>query len=373
MRTAPFTVLLLVPLAAWAAEPAPAERAELTAAVVVLTFDRLDAGCRTSGAYSAAQRSQIDQWQQHNAVGAVRARLPQLQRDAELARKLDQSATQIVQMARQKGARDCDAAASLTRIPDAQFGQVVPAVVAPAPDAVVSSSTRTAPSSAPSSATSAPAAGVAPRPAVASATLLASIDSFGFATRPKMGIGGFIALDIYPIVLFKSGEVLKDVPGLAYPGGLAAHRAAHADEWTRWRRAGGKLQLLDDGKWDDMEFQTYARLPADLRLNGRFRSLSGTGNLAVGGSQSVTVVDEYRFTADGRVVRSGAVGSTAAAGDTSVVRRGGPRERRGRYRMDGLLLRIDYEDGPGEARILIADPKDPDGVIWLDGESYVQR
>lgn len=50
----------------------------------------------------------------------------------------------------------------------------------------------------------------------------------------------------------------------------------------------------------------------------------------MGGTQTVTVVDEYRFSPDGRVLRSGAVGSTAQAGDTSVVTRGGPGERAGR-------------------------------------------
>ena len=50
-----------------------------------------------------------------------------------------------------------------------------------------------------------------------------------------------------------------------------------------------------------------------------------------------------------------------------------PGERSGRYRMDGLLLRIDYDDGRQEHRVLITDPAKPGGVLWLDGESYVER
>lgn len=219
-----------------------------------------------------------------------------------------------------------------------------------------------------------PATPAADAPEAVPAATLAQIDSFAFATRPRMGPGGFVALDIYPVVLLKSGDLLSDVRGLRHAGGLAAHRAAQPQVWTRWRRAGAKVQVLKAGQWADLPFdKTYARLPADLRLAGRFRSTRGVGNVAVGGDQSVTRVDEYRFSADGRVVRSGAVGSTARAGDTSVVTRGGPGERAGRYRVDGLLLHIAYDDGSREQRVLITDPDKPGGALWLDGQGYVAR
>lgn len=341
---------LLLPLAA-AADDTPAALAQ--AAVILTIFDRLDGGC--AGRYSDEQREQLQRWQAANDVDALRAKLPELRADAALAARLDRSAQQIVQVARSKGASDCAAAASLTKLPDAQFGRLA--------------LTRTTAHASPS-----PREPAAAAPAPVPAATLQQIDSFAFATRPKMGLGGFIALDIYPVVLFRNGELLTDVSGLRFAGGLNAHRAAQPGAWTRWRRDGGQLQQLKAGQWANLPFkQTYATLPADLRLAGRFRSVGGTGNVAVGGAQSVTVVDEYRFGADGRVVRSGAVGSTAAAGDTAVATRGGPGERSGRYRVDGLLLRIDYDDGTREQRVLITDPDKPGGALWLDGESYVER
>ncbi|MCE4557027.1 hypothetical protein [Pelomonas cellulosilytica] len=341
------------------------DRALIQAAIFVTTFDRLDDGC--AGRYTATQREQVQRWQADNGVDAMRSRTTALRADPSFAAQVDRAAQLIVQMAHSKGADDCRAAASLTQLPDARFGRELAA--APAP---VSPPPALAPTAPPLKSPTTPST-VPPAAPVAAATL-EQIDSFAFDTRPKMGMGGFIALDIFPVVLFKSGEVLKDVSGLRYAGGMNAHRSAHADDWSRWRRQGGKVQVLKNGQWEDLPFDnTYARLPADLRLAGRFRSTSGVGNIAVGGQQSVTVVDEYRFAADGGVVRSGAVGSTAQAGDTSVVTRGGSGERRGRYRTDGLLLRIDYEDGSREQRVLITDPKKPGGVLWLDGESYVER
>jgi hypothetical protein len=204
------------------------------------------------------------------------------------------------------------------------------------------------------------AALISARPALATeavpAATLEQLDGFAFATRSKMGMGGAVVLDIYPVVLLKSGDLLSDVRGLRHAGGLAAHRAAHPQAWTRWRRADGKLQLLKGGQWTDLPFnKTYARLPAELRLDGRFRSSSGVGNVAIGGTQAVTRVDEYHFSSDGHVVR------------------GGPGERAGRYRVDGLLLHIDYDDGSREQRVLITDPTRPGSTLWLDGQGYVAR
>lgn len=204
--------------------------------------------------------------------------------------------------------------------------------------------------------------------------LLGRIEGFGFASRARMGVGGFVTVDIYPVVLFRSGELLTEVAALRDPRGLEAHRAAKPASWTQWRRAGGELQRLTAGGWEKLPFQTvYARLPDDLRWEGLFRSLRGVGNVAMGGNQAVSVVDEYRFAADGTVTRGGAVGGQAAAGDASVVTRGGAGPRRGRYRVQGLVLRIDYDDGTREERLLIADPADPARGLWLDGEAYARR
>ncbi|MEZ5459259.1 MAG: hypothetical protein R3E65_08105 [Steroidobacteraceae bacterium] len=218
-----------------------------------------------------------------------------------------------------------------------------------------------------------------PARAADTAGLLAEIDAFGFHSRMTMGVGGFLTTRIFPVVLFRNGDVLLDVEGLADPDGLEAHRGAHAKAWTRWRRTGGELQLEMPGKggareWRKLHFQTtYAKLPAGFRLDGRYRSLKGVGNLAMGGTDSVTAYSEYAFTPDGRVTRGGGVGSTSQAGDISTVTAGTALDRIGRYDIDGLTLRMRWDDGRIESRILVADPNDPKTALWLDGIGYVRR
>ncbi|MGH1394260.1 MAG: hypothetical protein ACRAVC_09505, partial [Trichormus sp.] len=108
-------------------------------------------------------------------------------------------------------------------------------------------------------------------------------------------------------------------------------------------------------------------------LTGLFRLLSGTGTIAVGGSQSVTAWRDYRFSPDGRVVRGQGAGGRAESGNSSVVTSNVAPNQRGRYRIQGLVLHITYDDGSEERRILITNPQDPKSAIWLDGIGYARR
>ena len=113
------------------------------------------------------------------------------------------------------------------------------------------------------------------------AAIASRLDRFGFDSRAAMGVGGVITTQVFPIVLFTDGVTLTDVEGLAYAGGLDAHRRAHPEDWTHRRRDGLEYQLDKKGKWQKIAVRkTYSTLPAGFRLNGHFSSHSGTGTIA---------------------------------------------------------------------------------------------
>lgn len=202
--------------------------------------------------------------------------------------------------------------------------------------------------------------------------LLGQIDSFGFNLRTGLGVGGMLSVDVYPVVLFRNGDALKDITQLD-----PAHvdpSARHGAPWTRWQRANGKLEIEGKKGWEALAFQkTYSKLPPDFRLDGLFRSLSGAGTAAVGGTTSVAAWSEYRFFADGRVIRGQGAGASTEAQDVSVVASSVTPDRSGRYRIDGLTLHIVYDDGREERMFLVTDPAAPNSAIWLDGSGYARR
>lgn len=330
------------------------------AAVLVTLADRLATGCAAQRGHTPEERARLDEWSQRNQLDRVRSHLAQLAAQPAMQALHRSLLAGVDQQMSSLPADRCGAALALSRVPDAQLAQTMPGLLARLPEVAT---TANAPAG---------AAGAA------LAALQREIDSFGFDSRAAMGIGGFLTMKTFPIVLFRDGTALLEIEALARPADLAAHRRASPDDWTRWRRAGGELQLERRGKdgtaWQKLYFQaTYPRLPDGFRLDGRYRSLSGVGNVAVGGTDSVAAFQEYTFAPDGRVLRGGGAGATATGGDFSVALASAAPARRGRYRIDGLQLAIDWEDGSRESRLIVADPKDPKTAIWLDGTGYVRR
>lgn len=354
---------------AWAQPPAVTDEVYMKAALVVKTFEYFAAACNQRRGFTAAEAAGIDAWQRNNGVEPIRARLSELEQFPAQKLQLDQAVATMAKLAAARGAKDCAAALSLTRAPHAQFAKVAPELLAGA------SAAPAAPAPPPAKPAAAPARAASKTTASGShAEVLAQIDSFGFNTRMSMGVGGMLTTDTYPIVLFRNGDVLKRVQALTYPGGPAVHKRDKPEDWTRWQRSGGALQIATAKGWEKLPFQTtYAKLPDGLRINGLYRRLGGTGNVAIGGGDSVAAWTDYRFSADGQVERGGGAGAHAQSSGGSVVSQSVAANRRGRYRIEGLLLHIDYDDGSSEQRILIADPNGPLRAIWLDGAGYVLR
>lgn len=317
----------------------------------------------------------VAEWLETNQIALLRARLVELEQDAAQKARIAAARAAVIKSYGNWGLWSCRATVESTRRLDSQIAKrdsamlvalASPDLAAPSVSSAMTTPAHPAPTR---QTTSAAAAMATPRDDVSPL-----IDSFGFDTRATVGVGGFVGIDVYPVVLFKNGEALTDVEGLAFPGGLDAHRRAHPSDWTRWRRTGGELQLMKKGRWDAMTYRvSYAQLPDGFRLDGVYRSLSGTGNVAIGGAASVAAWRTYSFTRDGRVTRADGAGGYNAAGDVSVATGGTTASRRGAYRVDGLTLRIAYDDGSTESHLLVANPKDPDSAIWLDGVGYSMK
>ncbi|MBD2436993.1 hypothetical protein [Nostoc sp. FACHB-110] len=341
-------------------------QAFLRAALTVMTFDYFATKCKQAQGFSPSQTTKVEGWEKTNGVAQIRLRLREFDRYPTQKQQLDQALLLITQqITKQRPNLDnCAAAVTMSQLPDAQFAQISPEIIT-----AVNNPPKTPkqPGQSPSQKPANVASGT-------NAATLAQIDSFGFDYRSSIGIGGFVGLDVYPVVLFRNGDALTDVEGLSFPGGLVAHKQANPKDWTRWRKQGGKLQIAQKDGWEPLGFQTtYPKLPNNFKLNGLFRSLSGTGNVALGGSDAIAVWKDYRFWPDGRVVRGQGAGGRVEGGDSSVVTSSVAPNQRGNYRVEGLTLYINYDDGSSERRILITDPKDPKSAIWLDGVSYVRR
>jgi uncharacterized membrane protein YgcG len=361
--------MMLGSAGAQAQEVPPADAARAKAGIIIATYDDLAGRCDEAGGFSGAQRAEIDAWKSRQEVDKVRAHLDGGGLSPALRGQVQAAAKQIIQQVA-SNAPPCAAAVSLTRTNDAQFAAQLPQLLAGSTNPPANKPASKAPATA-----TAPAAAAFTAGSANAARLASEIEGFGFDSCTRIGYGGMVMFAPCPVVLFRNGNALTDVEGLNHAQGMLAHRQQNPDDWTRWRRSGERIQLEKKDGWKNITYTAvYSALPKNFRLDGRYHSSSGTGNTAMGGGQAVIAWSDYVFTPDGRVQRDGGAGGSSTGSGASVTTASTAASRSGRYRIDGLLLAIDYDDGSKERRVIIADPRDEGkGTMWLDGEGYVYK
>jgi hypothetical protein len=334
------------------------DMAYVKAGIVLATFDDLEQRCTRSGGFDVAQRREVEAWQSTHGVDALRTHLNGPGLNPALREQVRSASAQVVRQVA-SGVKPCLAAVSLTRTADAQFANKLPRL--------------------PASSTPLPAAKPAQPAPTRSADdmtrIAKDIEGFAFDSCTRIGYGGMVMFTPCPVVLFRDGSALTDVEGLSHPQGMAAHRAAQPKQWTQWRRAGERIQLMKADGWKNITYTAvYSTLPTNFRLDGRFSSTSGGGNTALGGGQAVIAWSDYLFRPDGSVQRDGGAGASSMGSGVDVTTSSRASSKSGRYHIEGLTLVIEYDDGSSERRVIIADPKDGGkGTMWLDGKGYVVR
>ncbi len=175
--------------------------------------------------------------------------------------------------------------------------------------------------------------------------------------------------DTAPVLLFSNGEACKDMGVIAGDTSLEAHKAAHPQKWTKWRRHGDALQILGDDGWSDFPYQTaYGPLEDGYRLNRRYKRSnfinSGSGNWAAASNT-------YVFNDDGTFTHGRSAVANSSVSDTSSTVASVPDDQRGEYRISGYYLTLAYATGKRVVRAIVTDDPESPEVIWLDGYSYV--
>ncbi len=333
--------------------------------VTVMTVDHLKPLCR-----DASVQRDVSGWEAANGAASIRAAVEQLRTAPATSATIAGTARDIATGMASAPATPCQNLSEMVGMKDSQFARTQPRLLRQIAEA------SGAPASpAPAVVETAAKSGAKP-PAelnMRAREVASKIEGFAFDFMAMPGIGG-MTMRVFPVVLFKDGQALKDIEALSFAAGLEAHQRANPDDWTKWRREAGRVQTQTSKGWKNLPFRpVYDTLPDGFRLNGRYQSLSGVGNTAYGGSDYVAAWSTFDFLSDGRVVKGGGAGGYSSFQSASTAFSSVSPDRRGRYRVQGLTLEINYEDGSSERYLIVADPTEPGGAIWLDGTGYTMK
>lgn len=347
------TALMAVALPALAQTPPDfSNKAFATAVGQMLATDSLADRCPEARQSGTAVAAALKDWQARNSI-------PSLRQAAE-----DAQANDTGRQAYQSLKVGVDARLSPLY---AQACTALSAWIASPSSTIAGSWSQAAAASRPSTSVTAPVKAAAPVAAPK------GVVGYGLIQSSGLGYGGMVTIIYKPVVLFTSGDILLDVKSLANPGGIAADKAANPRRWSTWRKTAGKYEYVGgSGAWRPiLNNQIWTEPPTAAGLQGRFVATGGTGNTALGGASAVFTQTTYRFLPGGRLVREGLASSTSEVPGASTVA-GSKGERAGRYTIEGLTLKIDYDDGTSDSAVLMTHPKDKD-IIWINGIAYTRE
>jgi hypothetical protein len=169
------------------------------------------------------------------------------------------------------------------------------------------------------------------------------IDAVLVETFTTSGAGGMSFEGSKAILLLKNGDYCDQMDVTPADMNVAAHKQAHPGAWGRWRRAGRKYEVLEDGKWKAADHWKLRLEPArpGQKLTGTFESVIATGlaSAAIVSSSSLTFLPGSRF-------RRGRSVTTT----TSSVAASSSEKNEGTYRLDGRTLELRFDDGRVDRR-----------------------
>jgi hypothetical protein len=197
------------------------------------------------------------------------------------------------------------------------------------------------------------------------------IDGIYIHLSYTLGYGGGVVMKYDPYLLLKDGTIYRNLLKPPKELDIEKSRQAEPKMWGRWQKSGNSIIVeWHDGKRETWDKHWHIARPARKaeRLKGRFSSMTGGGNTAMGGTFSIAVFNDYAFSDDGRFTRGGAVGAT----DTSLAAGGKTGESRGTYVIDDYTIELRLDNGKVERLVFYFYP-DSDDVIGIGNKVFVLK
>lgn len=190
---------------------------------------------------------------------------------------------------------------------------------------------------------------------------------FRHQPRDWAGSGDF---DFQPVLLLESGDAVRNIGAINDRQGLDRHRKTSPEQWTRWRRAGDGIQILERGRWNAFAPLDQMRqpLPKGAALDGSFSPLRGRSSDEL----SPFSWSRLKFDRSGRFSGSGGSPSrSSTSGRPWIVTSSKGRRAAGTYTIDGFTLTLRRDDGQVEHHGIVTHPTSS-YFIWVDGVQYTR-
>lgn len=194
-----------------------------------------------------------------------------------------------------------------------------------------------------------------------------NVESLSLLLDYEAGYGGYVYPVHNPYVFFKDGKYVKEPKVPVEELDLDALTTEQAVSWGTWESNGDKVNLVDRRNEDwEKDWPGAPAFPAKKgeSLSGAFGSISGGGNLAVGGTVGVIAYSSMTFTPDGWFTNEKLSGGTNS--DHAAFSR---QTSAGRYELDGYMITLKFNNGDTKRFFFCYYGTDKE-VFRLSGRTY---
>jgi hypothetical protein len=207
------------------------------------------------------------------------------------------------------------------------------------------------------------------------------IDGVYLKLEAGIGVGGMVTQEYNPYLFLKDGWVYDDPDEAPSDFDVAVSKRLEPKNWGRWERKGNSVTITWNNKpnkpstYEQKQFLRAIPGKSSLKLEGKYQSISGGGNTALGGTSMVTAWKDFEFKRDGRFSGSGGAGSSGSEGGTSVTVGVNSPSTAGTYSFDGHTIQLKYDDGRVQRSFFCLFPPD-DGstkVLMIAGSTYIRK
>lgn len=188
------------------------------------------------------------------------------------------------------------------------------------------------------------------------------------------GVGGMMITEYRPYLMLKDGTVYKYPDVCPYDLDVPASKKVEADKWGTWKQSGKTLTMslpekgvMETDRWDSNWFWAKPAASGE-KIAGGYKTISGGGNTALGGTAMVFSAGTIYFNNDGQFTmeRTGGGSNSAAGVDVSAY---ASKQKAGRYQLDGYGMELRYNDGKVVRDLFYFYP-DSKRVFGLGDEAY---
>jgi hypothetical protein len=186
----------------------------------------------------------------------------------------------------------------------------------------------------------------------------------------RYGFGGFVEVVYKPYLLFKDGSIYENLDTSLDKLDLAKSKQQETEHWGTWKKEGDDLVITwnqeDPEKWKKETIFEAKPAVAGEKINGKFRSLTGRGNLALGGdvlvfTTTTIAMDDNKFTFE-----------TTSGGSTSSVTSYTSEDKAGTYALDGYTITLRFNNGSVEKKFFYFFP-DEKTVFGIGTRYFVKK